>query len=51
MNRKQFAVFLVMLVVFGFCIFATYAFFADQVAASGVHFWTDIVFHAFYDLI
>jgi len=34
MNRKQFTVFLTLLVVYAFCIFATYAFFADQIAAS-----------------
>ena len=34
MNRKQLTIFLIMLVVYGFCIFATYTFFADQVAAS-----------------
>lgn len=34
MNRKQLTAFLTMLVVYDFCIFATYAFFIDQVAAS-----------------
>jgi membrane protease YdiL (CAAX protease family) len=33
-NRKQFTVFLVMLVIYALCIFVTYAFFADQIAAS-----------------
>jgi membrane protease YdiL (CAAX protease family) len=34
MNRKQLTVFLVLLVVYAFCAFATYAFFADQLAAT-----------------
>jgi hypothetical protein len=34
MNRKQLAAFVTMLVVYAFCIFATYAFFIDQIAAS-----------------
>ncbi len=33
-NRKQLTVFLIMLVVYAICIFATYAFFFDQVVAS-----------------
>lgn len=33
-NRKQFMTLLVMLVVYALCIFVTYAFFADQIAAS-----------------
>lgn len=33
MNRKQLTVFLIMLVVYAFCAFATYAFFADELAA------------------
>jgi membrane protease YdiL (CAAX protease family) len=33
-NRKQFTTLLVMLVVYAFCIFATYAFFMDQMAAG-----------------
>ncbi len=34
MNRKQLTVFFIMLVVYAFCAFATYAFFTDQLAAS-----------------
>lgn len=34
MNRKQFITFAVMIVVYAFCAFATYAFFADQLAAT-----------------
>jgi len=34
MNRKQLTVFLVLLVTYAFCAFATYAFFADQLAAT-----------------
>jgi membrane protease YdiL (CAAX protease family) len=34
MNRKQIRVFLVMLFAYAFCIFATYAFFVEQMAAS-----------------
>lgn len=34
MNRKQLTVFLILLVVYAFCAFATYAFFADQIAAT-----------------
>src|SRR5512140_1672422 len=34
MNRKQLTVFLVLLVVYAFCAFATYAFFTDQIAAT-----------------
>ena len=34
MNRKQLTVFLVLLVVYAFCAFATYAFFTDQLAAT-----------------
>ena len=34
MNRKQFTIFLTLLVVYAFCIFATYASFADQIAVS-----------------
>jgi hypothetical protein len=33
-NRKQLTVFLIMLVVYAFCAFATYAFFTDQLAAT-----------------
>src|SRR5512134_3983386 len=33
-NRKQLTVFLTLLVVYAFCIFASYAFFTDQIAAS-----------------
>jgi membrane protease YdiL (CAAX protease family) len=33
-NRKQLKAFLIMLFVYAFCIFATYAFFTDQIAAS-----------------
>jgi membrane protease YdiL (CAAX protease family) len=33
-NRKQLIVFLTLLVVYAFCIFASYAFFTDQIAAS-----------------
>ena len=83
MNRKRLTVFLVMLVVYAFCAFATYAFFTNQiaapagvpmpdmgvpnavlgliagerymkdglVAAAGVHFWTDVVFHVLSGLI
>ena len=37
MNRKQLTVFLILLVVYAFCAFATYAFFTDQlVAIAGV---------------
>ena len=37
MNRKQLIVFLIMLVVYAFCAFATYAFFTDDLAAmSGI---------------
>ena len=34
MNRKQLTVFLILLVVYAFCAFATYAFFTDQIAAT-----------------
>lgn len=34
MNRKQLSVFLILLVVYAFCAFATYAFFTDQLAAT-----------------
>lgn len=34
MNRKQLTVFLILLALYAFCAFATYAFFADQLAAS-----------------
>ena len=34
MRRKQLTVFLIMLVIYAFCAFAAYAFFADQMAAS-----------------
>jgi membrane protease YdiL (CAAX protease family) len=33
-NRKQFTILLILLVVYAFCIFVTYAFFTDQIAAS-----------------
>ena len=37
MNRKQFTVFLILLVVYAFCAFATYTFFTDElVAIAGV---------------
>ena len=37
MNRKQLTVFLILLIVYAFCAFATYAFFTDQlVATAGV---------------
>jgi membrane protease YdiL (CAAX protease family) len=37
MNRKQLTVFLILLIVYAFCAFATYAFFTDSLAAmSGV---------------
>ena len=32
MNRKQFTIYLFMLVVYAFCAFATYAFFTDELA-------------------
>lgn len=104
MHRKQLTVFLVLLITYAFCAFATYAFFTDQlaptafgaghlgtimflaqassladlspvllievfllngvigliagnrhmkdglVAAAGLHFWTDMVFHVLYGL-
>ena len=34
MNRKQFTIYLVMLVVYAFCAFATYAFFTDELATT-----------------
>ena len=34
MYRKQLTVYLILLVVYAFCIFASYAFFTDQIAAS-----------------
>ena len=34
MNRKQLTVFLVLLVTYAFCAFATYAFFTDQLAVT-----------------
>jgi membrane protease YdiL (CAAX protease family) len=34
MNRKQLTVYLILLVVYAFCAFATYAFFMDELAAS-----------------
>ena len=34
MNRKQLTVFLVLLVVYAFCAFATYTFFTDEIAAT-----------------
>jgi membrane protease YdiL (CAAX protease family) len=34
MNRRQFTVFLILLVVYAFCAFATYTFFTDQIAAT-----------------
>ena len=61
-HRKQLTVFYIMLGVFALCAFLGYAFFADQltagerymknglVAATGVHFWTDVVFHVIYGL-
>ena len=40
-----------MLALYGFCAFATYAFFADQLAATGVNFGSDVVFHVLYGLM
>jgi membrane protease YdiL (CAAX protease family) len=34
MNRKQLTLFLILLIVYAFCAFATYAFFTDQLAAT-----------------
>ncbi|MBL8103528.1 MAG: hypothetical protein JNM02_13420, partial [Anaerolineales bacterium] len=34
MNRRQLTVYLILLVVYAFCAFATYAFFMDELTAS-----------------